>query len=45
MKTAMPLAVADRNTEPASETAAMMATAEREPERGHDQVGPATSRR
>ena len=36
MKTAIPLAVADRKTEPASDSAAMIATAEREPERGHD---------
>jgi hypothetical protein len=34
MKTAIPLAVADRKTEPASDTAAMMATASASPSAG-----------
>ena len=37
MKTAMPLAVADRKTEPASDSAAMIATASMSPS-----VGPTT---
>ena len=44
MKTAIPLAVAERNTEPASDSAAMIATASASPSAGTSS-GPATSRR